>query len=154
MTGAAAAPWAGRLSRTCLVATALLLLATALAVVAGWPAQFGGPGDRDAVAAESLTRGTALSPPAVPLLVFALAGWAAARPGRAGTAARVLLVPVALAFVVGGLGEARAAQTPDVPQAALLVSGASAVVLGVLVLVLAWAALLADRRTRGRGDRA
>lgn len=138
--------WDERLSRTCLVATALLLLATVVAVLAGWPAQFGGPGDPDAVASEFLTRGTALSPPAVPLALFALAGWLARRTGPLRTAGLVLLLPLSVAFVVGGLGEALAPATPDVPRAALLLSGASAVALGALVLALAGAALVTGRR--------
>jgi hypothetical protein len=63
-------------------------------------------------------------------------------------------VRVAVAFVVDGLGEAHAVQTPDVPRAALLLSGASAVLLGALVLVLVAAALAADCRTRLSGHRA
>ena len=51
------------LVRVCLLSTVLLLAATLVAVVAGWPAQFGGAGNPDSVAAEFLTRGTALSPP-------------------------------------------------------------------------------------------
>lgn len=125
---------ARRLRRVGLAGTALLAVSTVVAVLAGWPGQLGGPGDAQAVAAESLSRGTALSPP-VPLIVaFALASWAATRRGVAGVVGGAGLGLLSVVFVVGGLGEALAPSTPDVPRAVLVTSGSVSVVLAVVVL--------------------
>ena len=139
---------AGRLLvRLCLLGTVLLLAATLLAIVAGWPAQFGGAGDPDAVAAEFLIRGTALSPPAVPLALFAGAALLSRRRGAAGVAATAVVMLLGIVFVVGGLGEATAPATADVPALALTASGGAAALLGVAVLVLG---VLALRERAGR----
>jgi hypothetical protein len=135
------------LVRVCLVSTGLLLAATVLAIVAGWPAQFGGAGDPEAVAAEFLTRGTALSPPAVPLALFVAAALLSRRRGAGGVVAIVVLMVLGVVFVVGGLGEAMAPATADVPVIALTASGVAAALLGVAVLVLSVLALR-ERRSR------
>lgn len=128
---------AQQVRRVALAGVVLLLLGTLVAVLAGWPAQFGGSGDPDAVASEFLSRGTALSPPLVPLALFALAGLLAARPGRLGAGARAVLLVLSVVFVIGGVGEAAAAgSSPDVPDVALLGSGAVAIALGLAVAVL------------------
>jgi len=149
--GTTPAPVGRLLVQVCLLSTVLLLVATLLAIVAGWPAQFGGPGDPDDVAAEFLTRGTALSPPALPLALFAGAALLARRRGAAGVVATVVLMLLGVVFVVGGLGEAAAPATADVPALALTASGGAAALLGVAVLVLGALAL----RERGgrRGTR-
>ena len=123
------------------------VLGTAVAVVAGWPGQLGGAGDPDRVAAEFLSRGTALSAPLALVLVLALAVGLAARRGRAGAVGTVLLVLLGAAFVVGGLGEALAPDSQDVPRAALVTSGAVAVALALAVWMTAAARL---RSGRGR----
>ena len=147
--GTAPAPAGRLLVQVCLLSTVLLLVATMLAIVAGWPAQFGGPGDPDDVAAEFLTRGTALSPPALPLALFAGAALLARRRGAAGVVATVVLMLLGVVFVVGGLGEAAAPATADVPALALTASGGAAALLGVAVLVLG--ALALRERGGGRG---
>ena len=124
------------------------LLGTAVAVVAGWPAQLGGAGDPDRVAAEFLTRGTALSAPLGPLLVLALAVLLASRRGRAGGVGTGLLVLLGVAFVVGGLGEALAPDSADVPRAVLVTSGAVAVGLALAVWTAAAGRVVAVRRAR------
>lgn len=115
----------------------VMLTGAVVAVAAGWPAQFGGRGDPSNVAGEALTRGTALPPPVAPVLVYIVALVAALRPGRIGTAGTALLILVSAVFVVGGLGEAFAPATPDVPRLALVVSGLLAVLLGAGVIVAA-----------------
>ena len=119
------------------------LIATVVAVVMNWPAQFGGVGT-DA-RAEFLTRGTAISAPGLPLVVLAVASWLATRRDRWGTVGVVLVGLVALLTTVGGLGEALAPATPNVSKEVLVVSGATSVVLAILMLA-AMVVELADRR--------
>lgn len=126
--------------RLVLVSLALLAVMLAGALVAvgqGWPAQFGGGGNPDDVVGEAVTRGTALSPPLAPVVVFAIAIVLALARGLVGLVGTVLLILVSLAFIVGGLGEAFAAPTDDVPRAALVVSGVLAVSLGAMVIAAA-----------------
>ena len=119
------------------------LIATVVAVVMNWPAQFGGVGT-DA-RAEFLTRGTAISAPGLPLVVLAVGSWLATRRDRWGTVGVVLVGLVALLTTVGGLGEALAPATPNVSKEVLVVSGATSVVLAILMLA-AVVVELADRR--------
>lgn len=128
------------------VLLAWMVIGTIVAIAAGWPAQFGGVGDAENVAAEALTRGTALSAPAPPMVVFAIALWLATRRRVAGTVGTVLLMLLSLAFVVGGLGEAFAPSTPDVPRAVLVLSGVVAFLLGGATVL---AGIQRLRRSRG-----
>ena len=104
-------------------------LGTVVCVAAGWPAQFGGPGNPNKVAREFLSRGTVLSPPLwvmVGLVVFALLVRSRRRWGTLGAVGLCLLA--ALTFV-GSMGEALAPATPHVPRAVLVLSGVLGVVL-------------------------
>lgn len=114
-----------------------ILLGAVLAIAAGWPAQFGGGGDSANVASESLGRGTALSPPLAPVAIFVVSLALAMRPGTIGKVGTLLVMLVTVVFVIGGLGEAFAAPTADVPRAALILSGLLAVVLGTGVIIAA-----------------
>ena len=124
-----------------LVLLAVMLTGTLIAIGQGWPAQFGGGGNPDDVAGEALTRGTALSPPVAPILAFIVALVLALQRGVLRVIGTVLLILVSLAFVVGGLGEAFAAPTDDVPRAALVLSGLLAGALGAAVIGAAVARL-------------
>jgi hypothetical protein len=115
----------------------LMLVGTVVAVIQGWPAQFGGGGNRDDVGGEALTRGTALSPPLAPVVAFVVALVLSVRGGIVGVVGTVLLILVSLLFVVGGLGEAFAPPTADVPRGVLALSGLLAVMLGTAVIVAA-----------------
>lgn len=129
---------------------AWIVVGSAVAIAAAWPAQFGGAGDASNVAAEALTRGTALSPPAVPTVVFAVGLVLALRRGVAGTVGTVLLMLLAAIFIVGGLGEAFAPATPDVPRPVLVLSGVVAAVLGAAVIVAGVQRLRSVRATPPR----
>ncbi len=121
--------------------------------MAGWPAQFGGPGDPDDVAGEFLSRGTVFSPPlalVVALVVFALL---ASRRGWLGTFGVVGMCLMAVATLIGSLGEALAPSTPDVPRAALVASGVVGVVLCPALLLSGIAELTDRARARRRPSR-
>lgn len=121
----------------------VMVVGTVIAVAAGWPAQLGGAGEPDAVLSEFVTRGTALGPPLIPLVVFIGAVLLSRRPGRARAVGLIASMLLALAFVVGAVGEALAAPAEDVPTYALVGNGIIGTVLSVAVFVTG---LLALRR--------
>ena len=124
---------------------AVLTVAAALAVVLRWPGQFGSPGSSEDVVLEAITRGTALSPPLPLVLGFVGALWLATRRHRGYGIGCVVLVLLSAVFLVGGLGEAMAPATPDVPRVALVTSGVVSVVLAGTVVVTAVQRFLAGR---------
>lgn len=134
-------PASRRLLVTGTLLLAVMLIGSVVAIAAGWPAQFGGGGEPDDVAREALTRGTALSPPLAPVVLFVAALAASLRRGAVGLVGAVLLIVVSAVFVLGALGEASAAPTPDVPRLALVVSGLLAALFGGAVVVAAVARL-------------
>lgn len=138
--------WRQRFLRSCLVLIVVMVVGALISIAAGWPAQFGGKGDPDSVASEFLTRGTALAPPLIPLLLFALCTFGAQRDDRWAMIATVGAVLLAVVFVIGSLGEALASETPDVPRPALVVSGVLGALLSLTVIV-AGLAHLRERRT-------
>ena len=115
-----------------------------VAVTVNWPAQFGGAGT-DA-GAEALSRGTALSAPLLPLLVIG-AALILLRRGAVRTGAALLSL-VAVAMLVGSLGEAFAPATADTPKAVLVSSGAIGVVICALLLPVAVAGWRSTDRAR------
>ena len=126
--------WRQRFLTSCTVLLVVMVVGAIVSIVAGWPAQFGGEGDPDAVASEFLTRGTALAPPLIPLLLFALCAFGARRDDRWAMIATIGAVLLAVVFVIGSLGEAFASPTPDVPRAALLTSGVIGALLSLSVI--------------------
>jgi len=119
---------------------------TVICVAFGWPAQFGGAGDPDNVAAEMWLRGTAIGAPVVLTVVLALATLAAARPGRVGSAGTIAIVLMSLLIIVGGSGEAFGIPSPDVPTAVLAFSGVANVVLSLATLYVAYLLLRGSPR--------
>ena len=68
-------PTTRRLVSVAVLIFVVWVVGTVVTIVAGWAAQFGGPGNPNDVAGEFLSRGTALSPPLsvmAALVVFAL----------------------------------------------------------------------------------
>jgi hypothetical protein len=114
------------------------IVTTVICVVLRWPAQFGGAGDPDNVAAEMWLRGTAIGAPVVLTIVLALAALAAARPGRIGTAGTIVVALMSLLIIIGGSGEAFGAPSPDVPTAVLIFSGVANVLLSLVTLYFAY----------------
>ena len=141
----AAAPAVRRLWGVGLGAAGMLTVAAALAVLLRWPAQFGSPGRPEDVVLDAVTRGTALSPPLPLVLGFVGALWLATRRHRGYGIGCVVLVLLSAVFLVGGLGEAMAPATPDVPRVALVTSGVVSVVLAGTVVVTAVQRFLAGR---------
>jgi hypothetical protein len=129
------------------------VVGTVVSIVAGWPAQIGGPGNPNDVAGEYLSRGTVLSPPLflmVALIVFILLvpnhrWW-----GMLGVVGLCLLAVVTL---IGSLGEAFAPTTPDVPRAVLVASGVLGVVLDPALLIFGITELIGRARTRRQPSR-
>ena len=134
-----------RLRLVGLAAVGYLLVASALAVVLRWPGQFAGPDGAERIVAESLTHGTALSPPVPLVLAFAGAVWLATGRHAGYVLGCTLLVLLSMAFIICGLGEARVPVTHDVPRAALVLSGATSALLVGAVVVTAVQRFLAGR---------
>lgn len=120
-----------------LFAATFWIITTLVAIIARWPHQFGGAGNPNNVALESLTSGTALSAPMtiiVPTILFALVigsrrWW--------GTLAAIGLVLIGGITLIGGLGEAFAPATPDVPRAVLIACGVMGSVVSPALLITA-----------------
>ena len=120
----------------------------ALALVFGWPAQFGGPGDPDDVAGDLVIRGTAASPPLFLMLVLAVFAILVRRPGRWGTLAAIRICLLSVLTFAVSLGQALATPTPDVPKAVLVASGAVGGLLSLALLLSGVADLSARARNR------
>ena len=131
------------LAGLCAAVVVLELLATGLAVALNLPAQFGATGT-DA-AAEFASRGTAISPPPLPLAVLAAAAGLALRRGAA-TVAGALAVGVGVLFAIGSLGEATAPATPDVGKAVLVGSGIAGVAIALALVTGGVRAIAKGRR--------
>ena len=82
------------------------ILSALISIIAGWPAQFGGPGDPNNVAGEFLTRGTATAAPLFPILVL-LVVFILLVPSRRwwGTLAAVGLCLLAVLIFIGRWGK-------------------------------------------------
>jgi len=143
-------PATRRLVSLSILALVAWILGAVVSIAARWPAQFGGRGDPDAVAAEFVTRGTALAPPLFPVMILFVVFLLLA-PSRRwwGTLGVVGLCLLAVLTFVGSLGEALAPSTPDVPRAVLITSGVVGGLLSALLL-LSGVAALSDRRRRAR----
>ena len=120
------------LAGLCGAVVVLELLATGLAVALDLPAQFGATGT-DA-AAEFASRGTAISPPPLPLAVLAVAAGLALRPRGGGHGGRGAAVVIGVLFAIGSLGEATAPATPDVGTAVLVGSGIAGVAIALALV--------------------
>ncbi|MGH3361041.1 MAG: hypothetical protein ACRDOM_01155 [Nocardioides sp.] len=134
-------------------AAAILVLnavATLVAIVVNWPAQFGGVGT-DA-GEEFLLRGTAISAPLLPvvlLVVVLLGAWAG---GRGAWVAVVAAYLTAAVVAVGGVGEMVAEATTDTPKAVLVGAGAGWLAVAGVLVVLA-TGVVAERRRAGAAIR-
>ena len=122
-----------RFAQAALAVLGLQVVLAAVSIALNWPSQFDGVGT-DA-GDEFATRGTALAPPLVPMVVFAAAIALAVRRDRWATVGIVLVCLMCTLFVVGSVGELAAEPTDDVPRAVLVASGVLGLVLygGLLV---------------------
>lgn len=121
-----------------LVAAWVLLLnvvAAVVAVVANWPAQFGGVGT-DA-RAELFSRGTAISAPVLPVVLLLVVVGLAPRGDRWGWLGIGAAYLTAAVVATGGIGEMVAAPTEDTPKAVLVGAGVGWL---LVASALAWAA--------------
>jgi len=130
-----------------LAASAVIAVQAVGAVVSvanRWPAQFGGPGDPDAVAIEIMTRGGPFTAPFPLLAIYSIAVAGSMRPGTPGKVSSAIVAAVSGVFVVGFAGEALSPFTGQVPRWALWT--------GALVgtPLSAFAGALAVRRIRRR----
>ncbi len=143
-------PTTQRLFSVAVLIFAVSVVGLILAVIFQWPAQLGGgSGNPNITTGELVINGTVTSLPLGPwiaLVVFALLArsrcwW--------GTLAVLVLWFLGALFVFGGLGEAFAPSTPDVPRAVLVAAGVVYILLG-LSLLLSGIVDLLDRARAAR----
>jgi hypothetical protein len=134
-----------RLRRFTLVLLALNVLAAIIAVAANLPAQFGGVGT-DA-GDEFLTRGTAISAPALPVVLMLLVVVLAPRRDRWSWVGVALAFVTAVMVGIGGFGEMAAEPTADTSRAVLTTSGVAWLVVAAVLIALATSATVRYRRS-------
>jgi hypothetical protein len=134
------------LSVTAPVVAGLAVVGAATSILARWPPQFGGHGDRHHMLADFASSGTALAPPAAFLVLLVVAALLVRRSGVWGTVACVALIVLSVLMIGGSLGEAFAGSTPDVPRAVQVISGVWGTVAGGLLITLCVQSIVADRR--------
>lgn len=127
----------------------LSLVGFVLALVFQWPAQFTLDEAADStVTLGDFVQGTVTSIPLPPWIVLVAATTLARSRRWWGTVGVILLAVLGPVFVLGGIGEAAAETTPDVPRAVLVVAGTVYVLLGASLFVLAVMELVDRVRTR------
>lgn len=112
---------------------AYFIIGAIVSFAARWPAQFDGAGDPDGVAAEFLTRGTALAAPLGPMIVFALMIFFLSRTGLWEKIGIIGVTLLAIVFLIGSLGEAFASGEITTPRWVLIVSGTIGTVMFVIM---------------------
>lgn len=136
------------------VIVGLSAVGSVVSILARWPHQFGGHGNRDHMLSDFLRSGTALAPPLVVLVLFAIASLLIRRLDLWGTVACVVVLAISVLMIVGSLGEAFAGTTRDVPRVVQVFSGVWGTVAGVLLAVLCIRSIRAGRRDRPAPDTA
>ncbi len=127
------------------------VVATVLAAVAGWPAQFmSDKSTPDGGLLAWFVAGTALSAPIGLVVLMVVAGLLAIPRGRIGYLGDTLSVVIAGFTLVGSLGEALSPEPVTTPRGVLVVSG----VLGVAFALAIVAAVVHDVRLRRGRDTA
>ena len=127
------------------------VVATVLAAVAGWPAQFmSDKSTPDGGLLAWFVAGTALSAPIGLVLVMVVAGLLAIPRGRIGYVGDVLAVIVGAFTLVGSLGETFSPDPVTAPRGVLIVSG----VIGVFFALAVVATVVHDVRLRRGRDAA
>jgi hypothetical protein len=91
--------------RLALALVAFAVVGTGVGVVARLPYQFGGVGDAARVSEDFLSKGTAVSPPIVALVILVIGIVIALRPGLMGRLGSGLLAFLAGVFFVATVGE-------------------------------------------------
>lgn len=88
--------WQRRLRALAGISFLYFVLGALVSILAKWPAHFGGPGDPTNVLTEFFSRGTALAPPPVAMLVFGGLTMLARRRDGWGTAGIIGLMALAV----------------------------------------------------------
>lgn len=135
------------------VVFALVVVTAAVSLLARWPYQFGGHGSRGHMLSDFLQSGTALAPPLVVLLILGLSAALVRRRDAWGTVGCALVAVLSVLMVVGSLGEALSAATPDVPRAVQVFSGVFGCTAALVLATLAIASVRERRAANSRPQR-
>lgn len=129
------------------VVLALNVVATVVAIAVNWPSQFGQVGT-DA-GEEFVLTGTAISAPLLPVVLLVVIVLLARRPGGLGWVAIIAAYLTAVVVLVGAMGELVAEPTVDTPKAVLITAGLAWSLVAVVLTLLATAAVVERRGTKG-----
>lgn len=127
------------------VVLAVVLVELVISLTARWPLGTGRHGNPHRMLSDFVSNGTALAPPLFILVALAVLAVGVQRSDRWGTAATILLVPLAAIMAGGAAYDASATANPHVPGAAQVAGGVVGTALSLLLLVLAVGALLQSR---------
>lgn len=130
------------------IVVALSFIGALVSIVARWPHQFGGHGNRNHMLSDFISSGTALAPPFAFLVVFGVASLVVRRRDIWGTVACVVILALSVLMVVGSMGEALAGSTPDVPRAVQWFSGIWGTTAGVTLAALSFGSLRERRQSK------
>jgi len=130
-------------TRPLVTVVVLFLIATAFstifAILNKLPYEFGGTGNPETVAVDSISHGTAISPPLTALVIFAALTALTFRRGWLGIVGLVGDMLLTVLFLVAGLAEPiirRTLQAPSLGVAGVATIGLSAVNIVLLLLLL------------------
>lgn len=124
---------------------AVVIVELVISVAAHWPLGTGRHGDPHRMLSDFASNGTALAPPLFIVIALLVLAVGVQRSDRWGTAATVLLVPLAAVMAAGAAYDAGATANPHVPAAAQLIGGIVDTALSLLLLALAIAVLFTFR---------
>ncbi len=126
-------------------------LSTIFAIVNKLPYEFGGTGNPETVAVDSINHGTAISPPLTTLVIFAVLTALTLRQNWLGVVGLVGNLLLAILFLVAGLAEPilrRTLQAPSMSLVGVVTIGLSALNFFLLLMILIYdvKGLMARRR--------
>jgi hypothetical protein len=145
--------WSKRLRLVVLLVLGVMGISTMFAIINKLPYEVGGTGDPNTVAADFITRGTAISPPLFILLVLLLFAALTLRRGWVGTVGVMGIILLGVVAVVAGLQEPIVWRTLQasafgVFEIGIIVLESLSLVLALTMIVCGVLALIERNRTR------
>jgi len=146
--------WSKRLRLVVLLVLGVMGVSTVFAIINKLPYEVGGTGDPNTVAADFITRGTAISPPLFILLVLLLCAGLTLRRGWVGTVGVVGIILLGILALVAGLQEPIVWRTLQAPvfgvfEIGILVLESLSLLLALAMIVFGVLTLIERNRTRG-----
>jgi len=146
--------WSKRLRLVALFLLGVMVVSTIVAIINKLPYEVGGTGDPNTVAADFITRGTAISPPLLILLVLLLCAGLTLRRDWIATVGVVGIILIGVLALVAGLQEPIVWRTLQAPafglfEIGILVLESLSLLLALAMIVFGVLTLIERNRTRG-----